>query len=297
MLLVGLCSAIARADSIPGPVSRFALLPDVVFEADLRRFFLQRTDYARTHYYIESFIYIEPQWVSYRDVWFLATAFDVSPGMGHTPKNVVFDPMDINFAFTPFLEYRTPRLAARAGLDHRCFHEIDRKDYSTVYWNMLFAAVGSPQTRLDDMARSSKKDGPWYAYHRFSWSVQAGWFMRRFFDLVRESSVNYRNNNVFETAAEGRYAFYSAGDWVMSAAGKSALGWWADSTADPENRAYWRQKLSLEASYAPGDFGMMLFVSYFLDDVARFPMKNDPLTLEPRFSRNGILELGVRVFR
>jgi hypothetical protein len=301
VLICAACCGAARSDTLAGEGAgdgpRLRLLPDIAFEADLRRFFLQDNPYYRRHYYIESYIYIEPQWVSWNRRLFLSTAFDVSPGMGHTLEDVVFDPMDINFAFTPFLEYRASAVSAQAGLDHRCFHEIDRKDYVTVYWNYLFAAIRSHNVRLDDMAVSAPESAPWHAADRFSWHVQAGWFLRRFFGIVRESSVNYRNNNVFEASGRGRYAFWARDAWVMSAAGKTVMGMWADSAADPERRFYWRQHFSLEASYVRERFGMMLFMSYFLDDVPGFPKNEDATDLQPRFSRDGLLEIGIRVFR
>lgn len=277
----------------PGDSALFKALPEVNVSADLSFFFLQNNNaYYKRHYFIESDIYLEPMWVSFKNRLYFSTAFSVIPGLGDDPEeSIVFDPVDINFAIIPILEYRHSRLMFQAGIEHRCFHEIDRKEFRTVYWNKLFFNSGSDNFHEKRFYRRVIEEKEWSFLRRFSWHAQWGVFLRGIFGLVNPSYVNYENNNVHEGQFQARYAFFRWKRVVLAVSSQSSIGLWkGDNGEGEEKKIYVRQMFSADNCFTRGDFGVVLFVNYILDDVPLYSGK-------PRFSKNGLLDIGVRVFR
>ena len=141
---------------IPGQLNAFALdslfdyiyrdfdfLPQYHLTTDIFMFFNHKDSVFRQRYYLESNTDLELELLSFRDIVYSVWCFEFQTGMGKTPGNVVFDPMDINFGIVPAFEFRLPLFNMQAGLNHHCYHEIDRKDFPTVYLNKLFVAAGS----------------------------------------------------------------------------------------------------------------------------------------------------------
>jgi hypothetical protein len=262
-------------------------LPELHVQADLKTYLLQKDNFLRQHYLVGSDIWIEPHLVSFRDRFFFLTQFNVVPGMGRQQEDVVFDPIDINFSFGPLLEYRLPWLLIQAGGEHRCFHEIDRKDFKTVYWNMVQLAAGSLNYRPERFAAELQAASEWTLRSRLSWYVMGGYFLKDFFG-ARRSLVNYENRNVAEGRLQVRYAFWRWQHVYATVESRSRAGYWHDRVLQ-QQRGYWRQETELAANYSRENRGVMLFLNYILDD---YPLYAG----QPRFSKDRLLETGARFF-
>jgi hypothetical protein len=273
-------------------------VPEYHVDADMRWFYNRDSDYYHTHYFIESTIRLELLLVSVIKRGFAGCTFEVWPGMGQTPRNVVFDPMDISYAWVPFLEGRFGPVIAQVGVDHRCFHEVDRKDFPTVYWNQLFFAAQSPAFRYKRFwqSDSSAPSGVW---ERLSWQVQWGYFLRRF-GSVKPSNVNYENYNVHEAGLRLRYRLWRTRRFGASILGHAKAGLWRNEAAPGETeRGYWRLEFSPEAAILGDRHGWVFFFLFTLDDIPPARGVNNGIyrgTLQPRFSRDRLVQFGVRMF-
>ncbi len=279
---------ISSSLSAQNAFEKFKGFPEVHTEADIRKFMNQQSEYQRTHFYIEATLKVEPLWLSYDSLLFLATAFDVNLGMGHTPKDVVFDPMDAFFGFTPFVEARFEPFYARFGLDHRCFHEIDQKELPTVYWNMMFLSAHTENARLTDFAQRVLIDSSMGWKERIAMGVKGGYFMKKFFGLVRESSVDYENDRRAEFEVMARVLALRVKRWAFTSEAHTKWGSYRQPDKE-ESKLYWRQTLCIQAIHrSPIGKIMYLFVRGSLDDM---PLHHD----QPRFTRSKLIELGIGV--
>ncbi len=268
----------------------FDVLPEYHIEADIFMFFLHKNGYFKQRYYLENNTNLNFVFLSFRDLIYSVYYFEFQTGMGQTPGNVVFDPMDINFGIVPVVEVRIPSLNFQVGLNHHCFHEIDRKDYPTIYWNKLFLGVGSKNMVLQNFWFNLTQKEGWTYKNRISWYFTWGYFLRKFFGIVNESTINGQNYNVHDFTLDARYAFYTRRSWIFVARSKTLLGWWKDIPEETKKRgAYFRQDLSFEANFKRGRRGAMIFLTYTLD---KYPLYHGV----PRFSKDQLLQLGFRFF-
>jgi hypothetical protein len=149
-VLIVLCASFSRGESAefkPSDVwryfhSNFEYLPEYHFDFDLTTFFFHKSKYFKTRYFLENNTNLEFVLLSFRKNIYSILNVQFQNGMGQTPGNIVFDPMDINFGFSPILELRLKSVNVQIGIDHHCFHEIDKKDFATVYYNKPFLCVG-----------------------------------------------------------------------------------------------------------------------------------------------------------
>jgi hypothetical protein len=278
------------ADSLFNYVYRtFSFLPRYYTEADLFAFFLQKNDYFRKRYYLESNTDLGFVFLSYKNLINSVWDFEFQIGLGQTPGNVVFDPMDINFGLTPAIEVRMLPVVLATGLEHRCYHEIDRKDFATVYLNKFFIAAGSLNYRLYDYWEGLCKENTWALVDRLSWYTRAGYYVREFFGVVDPGKINGENNCLYEVAANVRYAFYQRKSWIVNLRTSGRLGAAYDSVGTTDKMAYWRFDLGLESNFKYGYRGGMMFINYSLDHL---PLYNGL----PRFSKDQLLQIGVRFY-
>lgn len=289
-----LAKPVSAADSLAASnsLNRFTFLPDLHVSADISRFFFRNKDYFRKFYLLESEIAIEPVWVRYRDFISLISVFDLNPNMGVKGKrNVLFDPMAIDFALTLILEFDLKTALVQLGEDHRCFHEIDRKDFPTVYWNMLYLAAGSPNMRLADFGPRALDAGEWTLRERLSWYGRWGVFLKSFFGLVQDGNVDFENNRVHEASLRLRYGLARGRRTTLSLVGRSRVGLWREREEEGgDSKTYWQQQFGFEAGVHRPPRGFLFFAEYTLDGIPLYRGK-------PRFSRDKLLELGLRVYQ
>jgi len=271
-------------------LKNYEFFPQYYTETDLRYFTLHKNDYFKTRYFLEANTDFEFVLFKYKKNLYSLFGLKLQTGMGQTPDNVVFDPMDINFGLLPVVEYRLPKINLQFGLEHHCFHEIDRQESETVYFNRLFLAVGSANTRpIVYLSNLNTEDG-WRLFNRIAWYAQWGYFVKDFFGLIDRGLLNDQNYNNQELLTDFRYAFYHRKSWIVDFRGQAKFGTWQkDTDGITDKKPYWRLDLGLEFISRRGKNGAMIFINYTIDDIP--PYENIP-----RFSKDRLLQIGVRLF-
>lgn len=277
----------------------FNFLTDFHLDADLMVFFAHKSGYFKQRYFLENNTGIELELLSWRQLIYSVWRFEYRIGMGRKGKdNVFFDPSEIDFGIIPVFEVRTPALIYQFGANHHCFHEIDDKQYSTIYWNRGFLALGSPNFRRYTYWRALNDSSKWVdPKYRFCWYGGWGYYVKKFFGIIRETTLNGNNPLVQEFFGELRYAFAHRRSWVFVGCCKGRLGYWKQ---DPRNAhllvgntkrkgGYGSFSFGLESNFRKGTKGGMLFGMITFD---HFPL----LEGIPRLSRDQLIEIGVRFF-
>ncbi|MCP4584205.1 MAG: hypothetical protein GY839_21545 [candidate division Zixibacteria bacterium] len=290
LLIIIITGGIANGSFWERRLRNFDFFPQYHTETDLKYFTLHKNDYFKTRYFLEANTDFEFFLFKYRKNLYSIFWLKLQTGMGQTPGNVVFDPMDINFGLLPVVEYRLPKMNLQFGLEHHCFHEIDRQELETVYFNKLFLAAGSANMRpIKYWSNLAGQDG-WTMANRVSWYAQWGYFIKDFFGLVDRGLLNDQNFNNQELLTDFRYAFYRRKSWLVNFRGQTKLGTWQkDTDGITDKKAYWRLDLGFEFSSRRGKNGAMIFINYTIDDIP--PYENIP-----RFSKDRLLQIGVRLF-
>ena len=269
--------------------NNFQFLPKYHISADISKFFFQKNEFLKRRAFIDNNTIIDLELLRFKNissVW----QFYLHTGMGQTPGNVVFDPMDMNFAIIPTIEWRPTGLIISGGLDHHCFHEIDRKDFKTVYWNKVIINVGSANLRESQYWTNFLSDSGWTVKNCLSWNVGGSYYMREFFGLVDKNTVNGENKNVTDLSTDVRWAFYKRRGWIVNAHSAGLIGYYEDTPQQgSEKGIYWRTENSIEFNFRKGQNGGMFFLTYTLDKMPLFQGVE-------RFSRDQLLQVGVRFF-
>ncbi len=268
----------------------FEFLPEYHMEADIFMFALHKNSFFKERYFLENNTNLDFVFISFRDLVYSVWCFEFQTGMGQTPGNVVFDPMDINYGIVPAFEFRLPSLNLQFGLNHHCFHEIDRNDFETVYWNKFFLSAGSKNMRLFDYWYALTKSDGWTQSNRVSWHLSWGYYLRKFFGAVSETSINGQNKYLHDAKIDIRYAFYRRRSWIINVHGTATIGYYKNLAGQPrEDGAYYRYDQSLEANFRKGKRGGMFFITHTLDDLPKYQGF-------PRFSKDKLVQIGVRFF-
>lgn len=270
-----------QTDSTRGPSRRqsesFELLPEYHQSADVLCFAAHRTQAQRERYFVEANADVDLLLLGFRRRIYSALSFDVRSGMGHQDGGVIFDPRDVRYSVIPWLELRTD-LHLRLGLEHVCFHDIDRDDRRTEYWNKVAAEATSPNFGLAEYRRRLTDDDSWGRGARGSWSVRAGHYLDDAFGLISPVVLSGGQSYNWDGAAEGRWALLRNRNWVVALRGAASL------TLGDACRPMQTYVVSVEAHIRRGAAGSMLFVNYNIED---------QLQVRPR---DGLVELGLRFY-
>lgn len=266
----------------------FTFLPTYHLETDVNAFFLQKSEYFKHRYYLESNTSVEFEFVNFRDFLSSVWEVEIQTGLGQTPGNVVFDVMDICYGITPALEYRLPAVNIDIGLEHHCFHEVDRKDFPVTYWNRFFLGAGSRNMRSFDYWHRIVKQEKWTVADRFSWQCRGEYYLRDFFGLVGENKLNGYNPNTFDLKLELRYALATSHSWLFNLRTYSFIAS-QDGSLDGSRDPVWRQDLAMEMHFTRSEKAGMIFVMYTLDDYPLF-------FGVPRFSKDKLLTIGIKFY-
>ena len=268
--------------------SDLAFLPESHMEIDLIDFALHKDAYFKQRYWLEANTILEIGFLSYKNIAFSLWDFEWHLGMGQVPGNVVFTPMDINFGIVPMIEVRTPSVIVQGGVEHRCFHEIDKKDFPAVaHCNKLYLGLGSANFRASEYWRRSTAGENWTWADRLSWYFRPGYYLKDFFGIVDPTVINGHMFKNAELSGDVRGAFYHRKTWVMDLRLKGTAGSWKES--GQPYFYYWQQSIGIESNFIRGKSGGLLFVEYILDKM--------PLYLgAERFSKDRLLQFGIRCF-
>ncbi len=282
-----------RPDSLQGlfgsmTAARFEFLPQFYLLTDISIFGLHKDSVFKRNYLAEWNTRLSFEMISYNKRWYGLVDTDFHVGLGEVPGNIVFTILNVDFALTPVVEYRLESCWLAAGLEHRCFHEVDRVDYGIVHWNRLYGQAGSVNSRINAFWAPIALDKQWELSDRLSWQIQAGYYLKEFFGLVSPGKLNGKNDAVFDFDITSRFAFYRRRSWVLAAISRTRAGVWKEPLSK-DIRGLWRQETGVEAFFRRGNRGGSLYLQYILDDLP-------PVDGRPRFSKDRLLEFGIHLF-
>ncbi len=270
-------------------------LPSFHIATDISMFFLQKNDSMKSRYYIENVTAVDIEMIRIRrlsSVWTLS----FRDGMGRSPGNVVFDPKDVDFGIVPTIEFRPGNHLFQIGLDHHCFHEVDRQNFKTVYWNKGFIGAAKTNFRLGEYWKRLSNDSSWTLDKRLSWRIAGSYYIRDGFGLVDKKLVNGENRCRIDIEGDLRYAFAERRSWYFVGRAQGLFGIWNDQPEQGSDKGiYWRVNPSLEAFFRKGHAGGMIFCTYTLDDTPLYWNKYGTESMR-RFSRDRLLQIGIRFF-
>lgn len=276
--------------------SNFQFFSEYHFDAEVKNFYFYKALYYKEHYFLETTLNVDFVILSFRDRVLLEWDFMFINEMGQTPGDIVFDPIDIGYGLTPYVEFRFSACNLQLGLAHHCYHQIDRQALPTVYFNNPVIAVGSKNMRLHDYFENLTRKKSWTFNDRFSWYGRAGYYMRDFFGLVAGEKLNGINPYVVDGSAEYRYCFYGIGNWYFTARGSTMVGYHTDVTGNHVGKGIgWKQDVFIEANFRRGDRGGMLFSGTSFDGLPSYPSKDSDARV-PRFSYDRLLQIGLKFF-
>lgn len=273
----------------------FAFFPKYHLDVDLYSFALYKNNDYYNRFILENSTTLRLYFLSYRDL--VHSVWDVSliNGMGRQEGGILFDPQRIDYGIIPMIELGRLPLIVRFGLDHHCFHQIDRDFFKTIYWNKLLLYGGSYNAMPTHYWSTLVHEENWSLRDRLSWHVAYNFYLRTFFGLVAPGKLNGLNDKTQELHGTLRYALYRRNSWIVAAQSSSTVGYWDnhDHIAQGE-MVYHRHTVGLECFFRPGRQGGLFFVNYTLDAM---PLYREGGMAYDRLGRDRLLEFGVRIFR
>jgi hypothetical protein len=285
-----------------GDMPQIEPLPDFFIRADMSRFVNQTGSYQKRHYFIEDQINLDYTLLRVNRTVELQIQFLVLIGMGQSLGDVVFDPMDIGYGFDPVVRLYKWAGLFELGLEHHCYHEVDRKDYRTIYYNKLFGGYQTHQFADNSFYTSLAETEHWPLLQRFALHVRWGWYLREFFGLVRPSSVSYHNNYVHQFDWHIKSALARTGPVIWAIALSGFAGYWDNYNLDAPldtKQIYGRLTIAAQGRFGFGSNGGMVFLQWTADAMPQLPhygSGGDPKTA-PRLSRHNLWEIGLQLWR
>jgi len=268
----------ADNDSIDNFWGRFDFLTEYYATQDVRTFFNHKNDHFHEEYLISTETFFEVMIVSYDTAVHFGMFYMNYLGMGRQSAQILFDPRESHYALTPFFEYRRNDIFYQAGLDHRCFHQVDRKQRPiSPYWNQAYIKASSANYRFKQMKQMYIDKNSDSHLERLRWSAWAGYFIRKFggMDVTLLSGGHPWGSTIGTDAA---YSFYKTKSWMFS--GRNELVLFADTTG----KGYWTGMLGVDADIynRKNSFGFFLYYNY------EFPR------MLPLYSKDQLFDFGMR---
>lgn len=265
LLLLGTGSRLwALPAFLQWPREHIVLLPEASFDADYRLFLFQKDRMFQEKYISESNMNIDVALLSVNRTFFFMFRSEQKAGQGRSPWGMLLHPRDVSYGLIPTFECRFPRLILAAGLDHRCFHEVDQKELPTVYWNKMIIGVASPNGRIHPQVDAFIADSAWQGgwFNRLAYSLVWGKYIRRFFGLVVSGKLMsperplYRNDFTLQL----RYGVARWRSCALLAKSTTLVGF------GEGRRNYWGQQSGIELIIDRRLFDASVFVNYIVDE-------------------------------
>ncbi|HAJ78886.1 MAG TPA: hypothetical protein DCO75_03875 [Fibrobacteres bacterium] len=255
------------------------LAPEFHFDEQFIEYFNNKNDDFEKRYFLNNSVFLEAAFFSINNRSFFFGNVTTNFGMGRQGGAILLDPRDIDMAFGPMYEYRTPAITCRAGLDHHCFHQIDNVEWNTLYWNKLYIEAGSNDLRKNSYReRLSRSKTGWQ--QRLSWQIGYGYFVHDFFGIMDTSALSWGNAYIHETSGALDFAFLRTNALAVYAGIKNR------ARIDKRGAWLWTEEMSCEAMTLKGAFGMSAFVNWVIVDQSII-----------RENKDKLVEVGVSVFR
>jgi hypothetical protein len=287
-------------DSLFEPVIRpFNLLPEYYMRFDISTFALHRDAFFKRQYLAEPHPDLEFYLFSYKNLIALSWTVDFLFGLGEVPGNNVFTVLNVASGYDARLEVRLRDMWVTVGAAHRCFHDIDRTDFPIAYWNRLHLETSSPNARVNTFWRTLVGDPGFSHKTRFAWQAGVSYYLKELFGWVDPGKLDGYDPFIWDASLVCRYAFYKRFSWIFSMRGESTVGNFSrmggTHVANGSNW-YWHEAAGMEAFFMRGARGGCIYALYHLDDMPAQP-DGPPFTLgHSRFSKNGLLQIGLIFF-
>jgi hypothetical protein len=287
-------------DSLFEPLIRpIELLPEYYMQFDLSAFALQRDAFFKRQYLAEPHPNLEFYLLSYKNLIAWLWDVDFQFGLGQVPGNNVFTVLNVASGYNPKLEVRLHDVWVTVGVAHRCFHEIDRSDFPIAYWNRLHLETSSPNARVNTFWRTLVNDPGFSHKNRFAWQAGAGYYLKELFGWVDPGKIDGYDPFIWDVSLVCRYAFYKRRSWIFSMRGESTVGNFSrmgGTHVVNGSNWYWHEGVGMEAFLIRGARGGCIYALYHLDDMPAQP-DGPAFTLgNSRFSKNGLLQIGLTFF-
>lgn len=260
-------------------LDKFEFMSASYIDCDGVLFMLHQDKAYQERYFIETNSNLEFELVNYEKILFSVWELYVRTGLGRQNDIVIFDPRDSRYGLIPGLEFRPKRVNLKLGLEHFCYHHIDREAEATAYWNKPFFDISSKNSRLGSYRKRLVQEEKWDLAARLAWRFRLAYYWETLFGLFDEALINGGQDYRWEIVGQGRYAFYKRLSWIV---GTSALVRYniVRETGNV-NQTY---LVGMESHFRRGKGGMMLFAYYNLFD--DFAIRD----------RNKLLETGFRFY-
>jgi hypothetical protein len=261
-------------------VSSCVFGPEYHFDEHFLRFFNPKNADVRERYFLENSIACEAAFLSVNNRSFYFAQVLLNFDMGRQVGAILLDPREVDMGFGPMFEYRADRVSLQAGLDHHCFHQIDRKEWNTLYWNKLFIGAGSPTMREGVYHDTLRGRNALTWDRRLSWQASYGFFVHEFFGLLDTNAVSWGNSYIHEILLSARWTFLHGRTYAVFATGQSK------TRIDRGGRWLWTENMGCEATTLKGEFGLSLYLNWNVGDQS----------IE-RENRDKLVEAGFRVYK
>jgi hypothetical protein len=261
-------------------------LPDYRLTMDISSFTFHKNIFFKEMYLAEPNPHLEFTFISIANRIYSIWDIDFLFGLGNLPDDVVFSVLGVAFGIAPAIELRYKPLYLRSGLDHRCFHEVDRKNFSIVHWNAVYAAVASPNFRYGDYWKPLAVSDGWTFKNRFGWQFVYNFYLKRFGRLATPEKLNGNNPRIGDISTQCKFSVYRRRSWIVNVQGMTLLGL---QDVNSVQSAYWRTEAGFETHFRRGVKGATFYMKYILDDM---PLVDN----KPRFSKDRLLQFGFRFF-
>ncbi len=259
-----------------------SVMSEADFEGDFLLFAFHKNDLFREKYFCETNMNLDLALMEINKSFFWMFRSEIRAGMGNSPYGMLLHPYDVSFAIIPTFEYRFPRIHVSLGLDHRCFHVIDRSPpLPVIYWNKLILCLNSPHRREHPFTNRYIGDEYWKGMNRLVWGFCWGYYMKDFFGLIEPGKMMSpaRPYYLHDFSFKAKYGLirWKHGAFILT--GESVLGFKYNGRG-----TYWGQRTGAEALFGLRPFDTSIFVNYILDG-GRFD------------SKDRLFEYGIRVVK
>lgn len=264
---------------------RFTIAPEFHFWQDLHEFFNQKDSAFFYRYLLEWNSGAELAFFSWKNRFFFFGEVEAAVGLGRWPnKAILFNPKEIDIGLGPMFEYRFEPVNVALGLDHHCFHQIDRDPAAgsdtqqVMYWNKFCLSASSPNFRKNEFRLRLNHDGPLTLSKRLAWNANIYYSMHEFFGMDT-SIVSWNQPYAVDVTGKVRFAVYRFKG--IACILNATTGAYFTRT----NTTLWNQQLCAELMATRGAFGLSLFVNWIVVD-----------QLPPRQNKDRLVEVGLNCF-
>ena len=278
MIATLLCAPSYSGEDAPKRfLDRFGFLTEYYFDQDARTFSNHKNDELFEIHMMAAETNFEVIFLSYEDFLHFSIMYSYYFGGGQQDRVMAFDPRLSNYAIIPVVELRHKDIFYQIGLDHRCFHQIDREPEIVPYWNQVYAKALSGNYRYQQMQKNYIGNGRDGYLDRLKWSAWAGYFMKKFGGM---NPTLVSGNHPWDATlgVSAGYSFYKTKSWMFS--GRNNLVAFIDTTG----KFYWTGLAGVDADLYTRRLSFGIFIDYNYE----FPREL------PWISRDQLFEWGVR---